>query len=249
MNDSDMFNVAIDTVMNNNKERTSIGLLGEKTLHSVIKHYLSPDTSKHEIKVGSFYADICDGCEHIFEIQTRSFNLLRKKLEYFLPMGYDVTVVYPIPNKKWLMWLDPQTGEVSNKRLSPKKGSIYDIIKELYKIKMFLRYNNLSFRIMFIDCEELRLKDGYARGGKKGSHRIERIPVSLVNEVEFGGKLGYNLFLPDDIKKEFTSSDASKLLGIRRDRASTLLNILCAVGEISLIGKQGRCNLYSKISE
>ena len=51
---------------------SGIGTLGEKTVHSTLKQYLSGNIRNQEIKIGSFFADACvDG--HIFEIQTRQF--------------------------------------------------------------------------------------------------------------------------------------------------------------------------------
>ena len=40
------------------RARSGIGTLGEKTLHAVIKHYLEPDERCHEIRVGGYIADI-----------------------------------------------------------------------------------------------------------------------------------------------------------------------------------------------
>ena len=62
--------------------KNSIGTLSEKTLHAVLKQYFDGDESHHEIKVGSYVADIVNE-KGIIEIQTRNFNKLRNKLERF----------------------------------------------------------------------------------------------------------------------------------------------------------------------
>ena len=62
---------------------------------------------------------------------------LRRKLDTFLKY-YPVTIVYPIVHTKYLYWIDEETGEISSKRKSPKTGTIYDAVPELYKIKMYL---------------------------------------------------------------------------------------------------------------
>ncbi|WMC92706.1 hypothetical protein [Kineothrix sp. MB12-C1] len=41
-------------------------------------------------------------------------NKIRTKLEVFLER-HPVTVVYPIPHTKWLIWIDEETGEFSKK--------------------------------------------------------------------------------------------------------------------------------------
>ena len=62
--------------------QNGIGTLREKTIHSVLKYYYAPDSVYHEIKIGSYVADICvDG--EIFEVQTRNFNKMRDKLDFF----------------------------------------------------------------------------------------------------------------------------------------------------------------------
>ena len=113
------FLAACDRIIHTEHIENGIGTLSEKTVHSVLKNYLEPDTTYHEIKTGRYVADIRtpDG---IYEIQTRQFNKLRNKLEAFLP-EYSVTVVYPIPHIKYLRWIDGQTGEITPARKSPKK--------------------------------------------------------------------------------------------------------------------------------
>ena len=62
--------------------QNGIGTLGEKTLHAALKAYYEPDAESHEIKIGRYIADIV-GENGIIEIQTQSFDKLRKKLEAF----------------------------------------------------------------------------------------------------------------------------------------------------------------------
>ena len=163
--------------MNDHISRAGIGTLQEKTVHAILKHYLIPFTEYHEVKVGKYIADIFFEGE-IIEIQTSNFNLLRKKLEAFLPC-YEVTIVYPIPDQKWLIWFDENTGELSNKRKSPKNGSKYDIFYQLYKIKAFLLDENLHFKIILMDMEEYRLLNGWSKDRKRGSSRYDRIQNTL----------------------------------------------------------------------
>ena len=80
-----------------------IGTLGEKTLHRVLKAYFQPDPSKCEVRVGPYVADALTE-SGIVEIQTRSFYKLRPKLKAFLEQA-PVTVVYPVPAVKWLIWI------------------------------------------------------------------------------------------------------------------------------------------------
>ena len=94
-----------------------IGTLSEKALHAALKSYYEPDFESREVKVGGFVADIV-GENGIIEIQTRGFDRLRRKLDAFLEAAR-VTVVYPVVPKRGLCWVDPETGEIFEKRKSP----------------------------------------------------------------------------------------------------------------------------------
>lgn len=236
------FEHAKNRVIGINRERQGIGTLSEKTVHAVLKNYYAPDTDMHEIPIESFVADIYTGSE-IIEIQTRSFNTMRRKLTAFLP-EYPVTIVYPIPHVKWLSWIDEETGETSPKRKSPKKGNPYHAFIELYKIRPFLKDANLKFRFALIDMEEYRLLNGWSKDKKKGSDRYDRIPVSFVEEVCIDRREDYMQFIPYDIPEEFTAKDFAKHAKIPVHLAQTVLLILFDLEIVDRIGKEGRSYLY-----
>lgn len=224
--------------------QNGIGTLQEKTIHSVLKYYYAPDSAYHEIKIGSYVADICiDG--DIYEVQTRNFNTLRNKLNYFL-QNHNVTIIYPVAHTKWISWLDMDTGELTPKRKSPKTGTFYQIIPELYKIKMFVNNPKLHFIISLIDVEETRYLNGWSHDKKKGSSRMDGIPVEIYDEVRIDTFADYRIFLPDTLPEQFTSKDLGKVAKIPQDKAATLLNVLLETKIIHRIGKSGKSYLYQK---
>ena len=164
--DTERFERARGRVIGIERQRLGIGTLSEKTVHAVLKNYYAPDEDMHEIPIENFVADIFDG-EAVIEIQTRSFQNMRRKLAAFLPL-YPVTIVYPIPHVKWLHWMDEETGEISPGRKSPKKGNAYQAFIELYKIRPFLKDPNLRKRLEPGQKEgkrPLRPDTAYLRGG------------------------------------------------------------------------------------
>ena len=227
------------------KTQRPFGTLGEKTLHAVVKYYVEPDDSRHEIKVGAFYADIVND-SGIIEIQTRSFNALRRKLEVFLE-EFDVLIVYPLPSTKWLMWIDEKTGAVTKKRKSPKSGRVYDAVHELYKIRPLLRHPNLFLRLMFIDMVEYRFLDGWSKDKKRGSTRYNRLPVDIVDEVYFRSAADYLQFVPDKLERYFTSKDYCSVAKVNLYTAQTALNILHYVGAVERVGKNGNLHVYERV--
>lgn len=240
--DEKRFEQAKNRVIGMNRKRQGIGTLSEKTIHAVLKNYYAPDTEMHEIPIANFVADIYTGSE-IIEIQTRSFNNMRRKLAAFLP-EYPVTIVYPIPHIKWIAWIDEETGETSPKRKSPRCGNPYQAFIELYKIRPFLVNENLKFRFDLIDMEEYRLLNGWSRDKKKGSERFDRIPTDFVEEVCVDCREDYMQFIPYDVPENFTAKDFAGCARIPVRLAQTVLLILTDLGIVERIGKEGRSYLY-----
>ena len=236
---------ACEMILEKGKAQIGIGTLSEKTLHAVLKNYYEPNIEKQEIKIGRYYADIFREAQ-IIEIQTRHFNKLRQKLAYFLEQ-YAVKIVYPIPYQKWIYWIDEQTGEISGGRRSPKKGTIYEALIELYKIKMFLRHENLHLDILLIDMEEYRLLNGWSKDRKKGAHRMERIPTALVEVLHIQRLEDYRAFIPESLSDPFTCKEFAEKAKISLRLAQTSVNILLEVNVIERIGKQGRAYLYKRV--
>ena len=236
------FEQAKEKIIGKDRQRLQIGTLSEKTVHAVVKNYYEPDEDKQEIPIEGMYADIFTGKE-IIEIQTRSFDQVRKKLDRFLAY-YPVTVVLPIPAVKWLIWIDEETGELTDKRRSPKKGNPYKAFKELYKIKQYLKKDGLTIKLLFLDMEEYRLLNGWSKDKKKGSCRYDRIPVSLVNEITLSCPQDYMQLLPNDLPDTFTCAEFAKLVKIPSKQANLVLNILFYLEVVERIGKKGNAYIY-----
>lgn len=240
--DEERFIKACQKIAFQNREKNKIGTLGEKTLHAVLKNYFEPDESKQEIKVGTYYADIFDG-ETITEIQTRQFNKLREKLSLFLK-EYPVTIVYPVPGEKRLYWLDQESGELSKGRLSPKKGTPYEVCAELYKIKSYLENPNLRLHVMVLEMDEYRFLNGWSRDKKRGSSRCDRVPRRIISELCIQSKKDYKKLLPDGLPEKFGSKELAKTAHISRRLAQITLNILLETKTVQRVGKSGNAWIY-----
>ena len=239
------FRQALDRVVRlEERERHGIGMQKEKTLHAVLKAYEVPDEDHHEIPIENYIADIyCEETGTITEIQTANMGYLRQKLDVFLPL-YHVRVVYPIPAVKWVTWIDPETGELGKRSRSPKIGSFYSAFRELYKISSYLDHPNLSIKLILLDMEEYRLKDGWGRDGKRGSHRYDRVPTRIVGETLLTEPRDYMQFIPYELDEPFTAGELAKSCGLRVKSFSTEALILRKMGVIEQVGKRGRSYLY-----
>lgn len=247
MPDREAFEEAKQKIIGVDRQRLGIGTLSEKTVHAILKNYYEPDEDRQEIPIENYVADIyADG--EIIEIQTRQFNKMREKLSAFLPQ-YPVTIVYPIPREKWVIWIDEETGALSKPRKSPLKGSAYTVFPELYKIKMFLKDPNLRIRLALMDMEEYKLLNGWSRDKKKGASRYDRIPLALVEEVEISCPEDYMQFVPYELEGEFSSREFAKAAHIPVELAQTVLNILYHMQTVTRVGKKGNQYLYEVLEK
>lgn len=237
------FEIAKSKVIGIERARHGIGTQSEKTVHAVLKHFYAPDEDMHEIPIDAYIADIYTGRE-IIEIQTTQMNRMRGKLNCFLAQ-YPVTIVHPIAYQKWVSWIDKDTGECSKLRKSPKTGTVYHAFGELYRIKAFLNHENIRFCFPFIDIEEYRLLDGWSHDKKRGSHRYDRIPVTLRDEVRIECKEDYLQFIPYELAEPFTSKELAKCIKVDKRSAGLILNILHHVGAVERTGKKGNAFTYN----
>ncbi len=242
MPDKKAFEAAKRKVIGIDRQRLGIGTLAEKSLHAILKNYYEPNEDRQEIPIENYVADIfADG--EIIEIQTRQFDKMRGKLAAFLPL-YPVTIVYPIPHEKWLIWIDEESGSLSKKRKSPRKGNPYLVFPELYKIKAYLKDPNLRLRLVLLDVEEYKLLNGWSKDRKKGASRYDRIPTELVREIELDCPQDFLQFVPFELEGAFTSKEFAAAARIPLSLAQTVLNILYHVEAVARVGKRGRLYLY-----
>lgn len=225
-------------------ENISIGIQKEKILHKIMKYYIEPNNSFHEIKVGTLYADILVD-NHIYEIQTQNFNMLRNKLTLFLE-NYPVTIVYPTSRYKQIYSID-ENGVLLKTQKSPKKGTPFQVLVELYKIKKYLNNSNLDIKVIYMDIDEYRTIVPKKHYRSKGYIRYKQVPNNIVEE--------YNLKLPTDylnilftsaLPDEFTVNDFSKTFKLSYNKASSAIQVLKELGVIETNKKIGRKNIWQK---
>ena len=242
--DAGAFCEAAAAVLAERPVREGIGTLGEKTLHNVCKRYFEPDTARHEARVGRYVADVLREDGSIVEVQTHGFFRLRGKLQSFLS-EHRVTVVYPVAERTWVRWIDPQTGVSQPRKRSPRIGRAQDIADELYALRDLLGHPNLHFRVLLLEVEEARLLDGYGPNRRARATKRDRWPLDLRGESALGGADGFAALLPEGLPERFTSADAAACAHIPAARARTLLNVLAATGNVIRAGREGRRYVYS----
>ena len=223
---------------------SGIGTLSEKKVHAALKYYVQPDKDKHEIKNHGFVSDALSD-DGVFEIQTRGFYRLTKKLSVLLTHG-TVTVVYPIVAKKLLYLTDAENGEVTVRR-SSKRMTPHHVFAELYGIRDFLTSENLRLRLITIEAEEHRVIK--VKTSKKGRKKVETlsgetVPTNLIDDVTLSSASDYKAFLPSTLPKLFTSAEYAAAFKISRSLSGTTLLILTELKLVTRIGKIGNAYVY-----
>lgn len=252
------------------RERCGINVYGEKRMHTVLKHFYCPDPACHEIKPAAcgqtkeqtpalprrvtdrLVADVLTREGEIIEIQTGSLRPLTQKIHYYLcATDYRVTVVHPVVATRWLRWMDPDSGEVSARRRSPRRGQLLDVARELYYIAPFLAEPRFCLRVPLLEAEEIRLKNGWSRDGKRGSERYSYVPLSLLGEAVLDSPQQYaDCFLPSEeqLPSPFTAAEYARASGIRGRATYGLLQILCDLCYLTPAARRGRAGTWERLN-
>lgn len=217
-----------------------VGTLGEKTLHAVLKRMIEPDMARHEVKLGRYMADVYNE-RGVFEVQTRNLHKLKPKLTALLPY-YPVTVVVPVVETKWLRTMDPETGEITGTRRSPKRGKAAALLPQLVYLKPLLRDPNLSFLLVRLEGEELRMPTHQRR---RPVTPLEFAPTRFLGTVRLGSAADYAALLPPDLPETFTARALAKGLGLPLGQGSAAANVLSHMGVIRQVGRIKSAYLYS----
>ena len=226
------------------RERPGIGTYKEKQLHLILKKYFEDDPAYHEVETNGFIADIRRG-DLITEIETSGFSGLKPKLSAYLP-EYRVRLVHPLAGKKYVSWIDPETREISPRNRSPKKEGAYELLFEMVRILPFVAEKRLTVLGPVFEMDEYRMKDGWGRDGKRGSHRYERIPVDFLELIELSTDADYRRYIPDSLPEVFGVKDFALGAKIRADLARPVIRVMEARGLIRSLGKEGRSLRFSR---
>lgn len=221
-----------------------VGTLGEKTLHAVLKHMIEPDMACHEVKLGRYTADVLNE-RGVFEVQTRNLHKLKPKLTALLPY-YPVTVVVPVIETKWLLTMDPETGELTHRRRSPKRGKPAALLPDLAYLKPLLKDPGLTFLLARLEGEELRKRTPDRR---RPVTPLEFAPTRFLGTVRLKTAADYAALLPPDLPETFTARELAKALGLPAGQSSAAANVLSFMGAIVQTGLRKNAYLYTVAKE
>ena len=223
-----------------------IGTLGEKRMHAIIKRYLCEDHTCHEVGVldTGYVSDVRIG-DDVYEVQTGAFYPMKKKIAHYMEnTDLTVTVVHPISVERWVTWVDAKTGEMTPRKRSPKRERAIHLLPELYCLLPHLGNERLRFRLLMIEEEDFRTLSGRKDNRKRGARLYERIPLSLLGEIEFTSPEDFAVFLPNDLPSPFTAKDFSQRTGLRGRDVYSAVHVLEKLGLITKTEPIGRAMAF-----
>ena len=221
-----------------------VGGLSEKTVHKILKLTLEPNTENHEVKYLGSIADIMND-NGIFEIQSKAPYLLEKKLKKFLPHT-KVTLVIPIIREKYIRWIDPETGEITEPKKSPKKEDVYTALNALSSIADFIFEPDFHLKLIYLSVDEYKRLDGWDKTRKRGGSRADKVPSAILDTLDFHSPEDYLSLIPENLGEEFLAKEFAAL--IKRPSRFTyfVIKFFERLGFISRVGKEGRAVVYKR---
>ncbi len=244
--DNELFGLATEAALEI-PPKNVIGTKSEHYVHSALKYFFQPNGNFHEIKIDGFICDATDSELHeIFEVQTKAFNRLKKKLSVLLP-SHPVTVIYPVTVQKRLISVYEKSGETVV-RISPKRHSPDDVFAELCKIREYVSSPNLKIKLVLISADEQRTYKG-TKSERKAYQKptsVIRIPTELIETKDIVYPNDYTSMLPLTLPNAFYSSELAKASGMSRRNASYLLLLLTELKIVRRISKTKNGFLYKR---
>ena len=221
-----------------------INIFNEKDLHSELKLYLSEPNDLLESPYKGFIIDIKRD-ELIIEIQTKSLNALRKKLEKLLDVNR-IRIVHPILKNKEIILLSDKDN-ILHQRVSPKHGDFTDIFEELIYIPDLFRHINLEIQLLLVSVQEIRKDDGNGSWRRRGVS-IVNTKLKEIHEIHLiKDPVQLLKFLPNSVvDSQFSTKDLSSAMSVTMNRAQKICYSLKKMRLIEPVGKKGRLQVYQR---
>ena len=194
--------------------RVPINTYNESSLHNTLKiFYAQKFGGKTEVEAdGHIYDILCEDGQ-VIEIQTKNLSKLAGKIKDALDKGHKVRLVYPLVYRTRII-LTSENGELISNRLSPKKGCIYDILRELTGLTDILLKRNFTLEVITINIIEHRIRTAqpvqttnksrrYKKNWLKANKRLDEI----IETKQFKTKKDYLALLPENLPEEFCAKD------------------------------------------
>ena len=215
-------------------------------LHLALQRLYADADGLIEAPLGAYRADVLrDGI--CYEIQTRGFGVIRRKLESLLA-DHPVVLIHPVALQKVIVQVDGQGREISARK-SPKQGRLTDLFAELVHLRGLLTHPNLSLEVLLTVERELRRKDGLGSRWRGGVSVVGRELAGIVERHRFEHPGDLLRLLPETLPAEFTVAELKESLGLKGAVAGKMAYALRELAVTEQVGKRGNAYVYRRVRE
>jgi len=216
----------------------------ETSLHRQLKTFYADEGARLEVPLGRYRIDVVSGKE-LVEIQHGSLAAIRDKIRALLA-DHRVVVVKPIIVRKTLVKQTAKGGEVTGRRLSPKRGGILDLFDELVYFTRVFPHRRLALDVLLVDIEEWRYPGhGHRRRWRAADHEVEDQKLTTVHKrVRLRTAKDLAGLITCRLPRTFDTGHLAEGLQIKRWTAQRIAYCLRKIGAIRDMGKKGNARLY-----
>ena len=229
--------------MNLSSKRLPNGFAKEYRLHEQLKQYYGLGADGIEVEVDGCIVDVVKG-GRIIEVQTANLSALRRKLARLLPQHW-VTVVFPVPKERYIVWLSPSDRHELHRRRSPKRGQWFEVFKELPHLAPYLKHRHFSLEVVLTKENDFRVNDGRGSWRRGGARTVDRELVDVLGTEYFATPRSYRRVLPDGLPEPFTSRDLAHARDMPLRLAQKAMYSLRSAGTVCIAGKRRNAILYT----
>ncbi len=205
--------------------------INESSLHKTLKiMYSELYEGKTEVESEGHVYDIVTKKGNIIEIQTKNLSKLRAKTEDAISKGHNVKIVHPNIIRRKIELYDENNTLIS-RRLSPIKGCIFDIFKELTGLYPILLNKHFSLEIIQINMIEKRIRTSEniqsknkRRRFKKNWIKFDKELTEVIKTFTFNNAKDYLNLLPKALPESFCAKDLGLALKEDKEIPSRIYN-------------------------
>ena len=213
----------------------------ESSLHASLKEWYAQKGGQQEVEVGGYLIDVVLD-DLLIEIQTSNFTAIKEKLNALLD-DYQVRLVHPIAEEKWIVYLPVKGEKPLHRRKSPRHGRIEHLFLELVRIPHLPAHPNFSLEVLLTHEEEFRRANGLGSWRRQGVSIVDHRLIEIVHYHLLASPDDFRSFIPPTLKQPFTNRELAQAIGIRENLARRMTYCLRAIDVLHVAGKRGNAFL------